>query len=111
MKMKIKGIIFDFGFTLFFFENPSVEKYYDCFNRGLVEATKLLKESEILTEDNSIDYFLKVFKRKRAHFFKKSIKDKNEYTTPYIFQFVLDMLVEKEIIKELEEKGVVIQYK
>ncbi|KKL92532.1 hypothetical protein LCGC14_1883780 [marine sediment metagenome] len=40
--MRIKGVIFDFGFTLFYFENPSVERYYDCFKKGLLKKKMFL---------------------------------------------------------------------
>ena len=40
----VKGIIFDFGFTLFYFDNPSVERYYECFKKGLVKSIETLKE-------------------------------------------------------------------
>ena len=36
--MTVKGIIFDFGFTLFYFDNPSVERYTECFKKGLLKS-------------------------------------------------------------------------
>jgi len=44
--MSIKGIIFDFGFTLFYFDNPSVERYVECFKKGLLKSIDLLKEKQ-----------------------------------------------------------------
>ena len=60
--MKTKGVIFDFGFTLFSFENPSVEKYMDCFRRGLLRSIETLKKENILTDkDILIEQFTKTF--------------------------------------------------
>ena len=98
--MRIKGIIFDFGFTLFHFENVSVEKYFDCFKRGLQKAADLLKESKILKED-IIKEFTKKFHKKRFEFFRKSVKTKNEFPTTYVFQNVLGMFLGEEIISKL----------
>ena len=74
--MKVKGIIFDFGFTLFSFENPSVEKYLDCFKRGLLKSIEIMKEENIFKEtDAVIDQFIKSFNRKRSKAFKKKAMD------------------------------------
>lgn len=98
--MRIKGIIFDFGFTLFHFENVSVEKYFDCFKRGLQKAADLLKESKILKED-IIKEFTKKFQKKRFEFFRKSVKTKNEFPTTYVFKNVLGIFLGEEIISKL----------
>ena len=41
--MKIKALIFDFGFTLFYFDNPSVERYNECFKKGLLKSIESSK--------------------------------------------------------------------
>ncbi len=52
--MKVRGIIFDFGFTLFSFENPSVAKYMDCFRRGMSKSIKVLKQEKIIEDNDQI---------------------------------------------------------
>ncbi len=100
--MKVKGIIFDFGFTLFYFEDVSLEKYFDCYKRGLEKSVNLLKESSILKEDSLlIKKFVKTFQKKRFDFFRKSAKTKNEFPTTYVFQNVLGMIVGEETISKL----------
>ncbi len=94
--MKLKGIIFDFGFTLFSFENPSVEKYLDCFKRGLLKSIETLKEENIFKEtDAVIDQFIKTFNRKRSYAFKIQRKTKEEYPTSQVFKTVLDDLIQE----------------
>ncbi|NVM17398.1 MAG: HAD family hydrolase [Candidatus Lokiarchaeota archaeon] len=94
--MKVKGIIFDFGFTLFSFENPSVEKYFDCFNRGLLKSIDLLKEKRILDQQEEIvSDFITTFKKKRANSFRQAMKTKDEFPTTLLFRNVLTFLKEK----------------
>jgi len=100
--MSIKGIIFDFGFTLFYFDNPSVERYYECFKRGLLKSIDILKEMNIWNEKITNESFLRIFSKKREHFFRKSIKTKLEYPTSVVFQDVLDSLKKEQIINNLE---------
>ncbi len=101
--MRIKGVIFDFGFTLFYFENPSVERYYDCFKKGLLKSIDLLREIQILDENITIESFIEIFKKKREHFFRKSIKTKIEFPTSLIFQNVLESLEKDKEINSLEK--------
>lgn len=101
--MKVKAVIFDFGFTLFYFEKPSIEKYFECFKRGLLGSIELLKNRKILKEPIAIEEFIKIFNRKRASSFKKSIKTKIEIPTFKIFQNVLKIMVEKNAISDLDE--------
>ena len=98
----IKGIIFDFGFTLFYFDNPSVERYYECFKRGLLKTIDILKEKQVWNEKITPEAFLKKFSKKREHFFRKSIKTKMEFPTSLVFQNVLESLKEEEIINNLD---------
>jgi len=94
--MKVKGVIFDFGFTLFSFKNPSVEKYFDCFRRGLLKSIDILKQKSVLEEDDKIvDDFINIFNDKRAACFKLAIKTKDEFPTTLMFRSVLDILKEK----------------
>ncbi|MBY9011426.1 MAG: HAD family hydrolase [Candidatus Lokiarchaeota archaeon] len=94
--MKVKGIIFDFGFTLFSFENPSVEKYFECFNRGLLKSIDILKDKNILEEeDDLVKDFISIFNKKRANSFRLAMKTKDEFPTTLLFKTVLKILKEK----------------
>ena len=101
--MKVKGVIFDFGFTLFYFDEPSIKKYFECFKIGLRNSIDLLKKHNLLKEKIAIEAFIKIFNRKRTSSFKKSIKTKLEIPTSIIFQNVLKIMVEKNAINELDE--------
>ena len=98
----VKGIIFDFGFTLFYFDNPSVERYYKCFKKGLLKSIGILKEKRVWSEKISDELFVKKFAKKREHFFRKSIKTKTEFPTSLIFQSVLETLREENIINDID---------
>ncbi len=100
--MMIKGIIFDFGFTLFYFDNPSVERYYECFKKGLLKSIDILKEQQVWNEKLSNESFIKKFAKKREHFFRKSIKTKTEFPTSLVFQNVLELLKEENVINNIE---------
>jgi len=100
--MMVKGIIFDFGFTLFYFDNPSVERYYECFKKGLLKSIGILKEKQVWSEEISDESFVKKFAKKREHFFRKSIKTKTEFPTSLIFQSVLESLREDNIINDID---------
>lgn len=103
--MSVKGIIFDFGFTLYYFEDVSVEKYFECFKRGLLKSVNLLKESNVLKDDSIlIEKFLKLFRKKKAHFFRKSMKTKEEYPTSYIFRSVLEQTIDNEFVNQLTKE-------
>ncbi len=98
----IKGVIFDFGFTLFYFDNPSVERYYECFKKGLLKSIEKLKEKQVWNESLTNEAFVKKFSKEREHFFRKSIKTKMEFPTSLIFQNVLESLKEERIINNLD---------
>jgi len=98
----IKGVIFDFGFTLFYFDNPSVERYYECFKKGLLKSIDLLKENQVWNENLTNEVFIKTFTKKREHFFRNSIKTKMEFPTSLIFQNVLESLKDEKIINNLD---------
>ncbi|MFX0022991.1 MAG: HAD family hydrolase [Candidatus Hermodarchaeota archaeon] len=100
--MSIKGIIFDFGFTLFYFNNPSVERYYECFKKGLLKSIDVLKDKQVWSEEVSSEMFIKTFAKRRQHFFRKSIKTKTEFPTALIFQNVLESLKEEKIIDDID---------
>lgn len=99
--MKLEGLIFDFGFTLFEFKEASVEKYFECYRKGLKKAIEKLKEMKILKTNEIITQFSKLFNMKRSLFFKQSIKTKKEYPTTHIFELVIDELNLKKLNKEL----------
>jgi HAD superfamily hydrolase (TIGR01549 family) len=101
--MNIKGIIFDFGFTLFEFKNPSIEKYFECFKRGLKKSFDLLKESKIIEDDSIFNKFTKIFTKTRMNSFTQSIKTKIEITTSEVFQIALDLIVKKNLIQDFGE--------
>jgi len=94
--MNVRGIIFDFGFTLFTFENPSVAKYMDCFRRGMSKSIKVLKQEKIIEDNDKIlEEFMTIFNKKRATYFKLAMKTKDEFPTTLLFKTTLDMLKEK----------------
>ena len=98
----IKGVIFDFGFTLFYFDNPSVERYTQCFKRGLMKSIEILKEKQIWNDKLTNEAFLQKFFKERQSLFKKSIKTKTEFPTSIIFQKVLETLKEDGVIENLD---------
>ena len=90
--MKIKGLIFDFGFTLFEFKDASVEKYLDCYKKGLIKSMHKLKIANIIKDEQDAEFLIKTFNRKRAKYFKESMKSKIEHQTTEIFKEILEML-------------------
>jgi len=98
--MSIKGIVFDFGFTLFYFENPSVERYLETFNKGLERSINLLKELDILKNEQVTNKFFKLFNKKKRDYYKDIIKTKKEYTSSYIFKDILAKMVAKNMIED-----------
>lgn len=99
----MKGIIFDFGFTLFYFENPSVERYFECFKQGLVKAADILKDKRIFKDDSNVKRFMDLYHKKKNSFWKKSLKTKDEYTTGFIFKQVLEDLLDEEELSLLTQ--------
>ncbi len=102
--MNVKGIIFDFGFTLFYFKDVSIERYMDCYRRGLKKSIDLLENHQILKETSAIKKFNRIFKKKRTSYFQKSIKTKQEFPTSFIFETVLEQMVDKKFIDDLGSK-------
>jgi len=98
--MKIKGLIFDFGFTLFKFKDVSLEKYLNCYNEGLAKSLEKLIDLKLLTNTSLREEIIKTFLKKRAYYFKESIKTKNEYRTSLIFKETF----EKYDIIELDDR-------
>ena len=76
--MTINGIIFDFGFTLFYFDNPSLERYQECFKKGLLKSIDLLKEKQVWNNNISDESFVKNFANKRAQYWREGRKTKIE---------------------------------
>lgn len=98
----IKGIIFDFGFTLFNFNNPSVEKYYDCFKNGLLKSIELLKEKQVWNDKISDELFVKKFSKKREQYWIEGRKTKKEFPTSKLYQHVLESLREEQLINSID---------
>jgi HAD superfamily hydrolase (TIGR01549 family) len=97
--MKLKGIIFDFGFTLFSFQNPSVERYFECFSKGLLKSIESLRREIIIFDRNEIrEEFVRLFNKKKSNYFRESIKTKEEFPTSQIFKEVILSLIDKDII-------------
>ncbi len=105
--MRTKAVIFDFGFTLYAFKEPSVEKFFECFNKGLLKSVDLLKKMNIFQDETTIKEFIKVFNKKKTEYFKLSVKTKKEYTTSYIFREVLNSMNNEAVLnnaKNLTER-------
>jgi len=102
--LKIKGLIFDFGFTLFEFKDASVEKYLNCYKAGLVKSVNKLKLSNIIKNEQDGAFLIKLFNRKRAKYFKESMKSKIEHRTTEIFRETLEMLNVKDLDPKLYEE-------
>ncbi len=96
--MNTKGIIFDFGFTLFYFEDPSVERYLETFNQGLIKAINFLKGLKVLKDDIVAKKFFKLFNKTRRGLYQEIIKTKDEYPSAMIFKEILDLMVGDGII-------------
>lgn len=99
--MHIKCLIFDFGFTLFYFKDASVEKYFECFQKGLKKSVSLLERNEIIKDKTTAKTFVNLFNKKRQGFWKESIQTKKEFLTSFIFKTILESMVEKEQISEI----------
>ncbi|MBN1803371.1 MAG: HAD family hydrolase [Candidatus Lokiarchaeota archaeon] len=90
--MSIKGVVFDFGFTLFYFKDVSLEKYLACYNKGLEESIKFLRNIRILNDKSREMEFKSIFIDRRNQRFKESRITNLEFTTLGIFEHVLDKL-------------------
>jgi HAD superfamily hydrolase (TIGR01549 family) len=90
--MELNGVIFDFGFTLFYFKDASLDRYLKCFQKGLQKSIEYLEQSEVLKKEGLIREFTEIFNNKRKEYFKKSRETKNEFPTTLIFQETLDEL-------------------
>ncbi|MBD3197762.1 MAG: HAD-IA family hydrolase [Candidatus Lokiarchaeota archaeon] len=83
---EIKGIIFDFGFTLYYFKNATLEKYMDCYRRGLDKCTHELSKAKLLKSDKEKGEFVKKFNERRMQLFKLSRKTSQEFPTSEILE-------------------------
>ncbi|MHA1932593.1 MAG: HAD family hydrolase [Promethearchaeota archaeon] len=99
--MTINGIIFDFGFTLFHFDNPSVERYRECFEKGLLKSIDLLKEKQVWNFNLSNDAFVKKFAMKRGEYWREGRKTKKEFPTSLIYREVLESLHEENLVNKI----------
>jgi HAD superfamily hydrolase (TIGR01509 family) len=100
--MSIKGIIFDYGFTLFHFDNPSVERYYECFKNGLLKSIEMLKKKHIWNDKLSGELLLQRFSKKREKYWRESRKTKKEFPTSLIYQEVLESLYRENFIEKID---------
>jgi HAD superfamily hydrolase (TIGR01509 family) len=100
--MTVKGIIFDFGFTLFYFDNPSVERYTECFKQGLLKSINLLKEKQVWNDKISEAQFLERFTKERAIAWREGRKTKKEYPTSLLYKKVLKTLLEDNLIDTID---------
>jgi HAD superfamily hydrolase (TIGR01549 family) len=103
---EIKGIIFDFGFTLFYFEEASLEKYIDCYKKGLQKSADFLSRRDILQGESLKKKFLRRFNKLQRNAFEKRSEGKHEeYPTSSLFQrSCRQMGIEEEIDEELWEQ-------
>lgn len=97
-KIKPEGIIFDFGFTLFHFENPSLEKYIEIEYQGLNLVAEFLKKEGLLT-DELFEIFVETVKKQNIKFLQLCFRTKLEYPTAYILELVLKNIKELDPIK------------
>jgi len=100
--MSIKGIIFDYGFTLFYFDNPSVERYYECFKKGLLKSIELLKEKQVWNDKISDESFVNKFSKKREQYWREGRKTKTEFPTSLIYRDVLESLQEENFVNKID---------
>lgn len=102
--MKVKAVIFDFGFTLFEFKNASVENYLNSYSQGLSKSVEKLKNIRIIKDSEIEKSFIKIFRKERNSHFKNSIKTNRELPTRSLFQSVLEKLdLEKLKTHQLQE--------
>ncbi len=100
--MAIKGIIFDFGFTLFYFDDPSVERYYESFRKGLLKSIDLLKEKQVWNDNISDELFVKKFSKKREQYWREGRKTKTEFPTSLIYRELLESLQKENFVNKID---------
>ncbi len=93
----IRGIIFDFGFTLFYFNDVSLEKYLNCYKIGLKKAVEVLNGMGILKQTSETQKFMNKFNTLRTRYFRDSMKTNEEYPTSLIFKQVFEYMNIEEI--------------
>jgi len=87
--MRVNGIIFDFGFTLFYFKNASVKKYFNCFKEGLNKSVEFLQDKNLFRDETIIKELIVKFNKRRLDSYKNSDKSFKELTTPNLFKEIL----------------------
>ncbi|TFF99199.1 MAG: HAD family hydrolase [Promethearchaeota archaeon] len=103
---KIKGLIFDFGFTLFYFEEASLKKYINCYQKGLQKSVDFLFRRNILKTESIKKEFINKFNRMQNEIFKERNKGHQEYPTRTLFRRIcrsmnLDEDINEEVWEEL----------
>ncbi|TFF85935.1 MAG: HAD family hydrolase [Promethearchaeota archaeon] len=100
----IKAIIFDFGFTLYYFKDATVEKYMNCYKQGLQKCIQKLFDMEILKNSSEKRQFKQIFNKKRMESFKLSRKTTQEFPTTEIIKEIFNIMnkkVDNEVSEEL----------
>lgn len=107
-KIKPEGIIFDFGFTLFYFKNPSLERYMDIEYQGLNLVAEFLKNNGFFENNSQVEKFIENVKKQNLKYFQLSSKTKLEYPTAYLLGLVLKNMnvtnLTPEILDQLSDK-------
>lgn len=88
-KISPEAIIFDFGFTLFHFRNPSLERWNKLEEEGLNLVVEFLKKGGLFEKETQLIQFTKKVKSLNFKFLKMCFKTKLEYTSSYIFEQAL----------------------
>jgi HAD superfamily hydrolase (TIGR01549 family) len=85
----IEGVIFDFGFTLFYFPDASTKKYFECFKEGLSKSIKFLEEENLIGDNINIKKLVYSFNKKRLSSYQDKSKSILELDTPTLFKEIL----------------------
>jgi len=100
----IKAIIFDFGFTLYYFKDATIEKYMNCYKQGLQKCIQKLYDMEILKNPSEKRQFKNYFNKKRMESLKLSRITTQEFPTTEIIKEILgsmNKLVDDNVNEEL----------
>lgn len=96
-----EAIIFDFGFTLFFFEDASLQKYLECFRKGLKKIITYLKQQDIFVSDDATTKFRMLFKDFRSRYYSLIRQSNREFATADLIALVLEKLKSLNLIKSI----------
>jgi HAD superfamily hydrolase (TIGR01549 family) len=96
-----EAIIFDFGFTLFYFAEASLQKYLKCFRKGLKKVIAYLNQQEILVSDDAANKFRILFKDFRSRYYTLIRQSNREFPTADLIALVLEKLISLNLIKPI----------